>query len=406
MNRSLVTTLLLCVLAMVVPARPAHAQVDVNMTVGGFYDELAPYGRWIDCSYGQCWVPARVNADWQPYTNGQWVYTDYGWTWMSDDPWGGNPYHYGTWTSLDRYGWCWVPGTVWAPAWVTWSYGNNYVGWAPLPPNIAFGESGYSGRAVVVSPTQYVFVPMNRFAGANVTSVRIAAKQNATIFRQTTPVTRFGVSGGIVRNTAIDAATIQRASGVRIETRNISEARSTPRSLTAGTGGGRRLAIVAPAREVKAAIAARPQAVSRAAAPSPEMGRRTQVNQPGRSAAPEPRQAQGQTIARVPVKPERREQTAPKAHRASPAESRGQTAQAPVQHPSKVPGRSEARSTAPGREAAPAQSRQGPAPVVHSQVRQAPARVAQQVPPNQGSKRAKPAEEGKSEEKHSQAPEK
>ncbi len=412
MNKPLSATLFLstlAILAMFVPARPAHAQVDVNVTIGGFYDELAPYGQWVDCSYGQCWVPARVSADWQPYTNGQWVYTDYGWTWMSDDPWGGNPYHYGTWTTLDHYGWCWVPGTVWAPAWVTWSYGNNYVGWAPLPPNIAFGESGYSGRAVVVSPTQYVFVPMNRFAGANVRSVRVSAQQNATIFRQTTPVTRFGVSGGIVRNTAIDAATIQRAGGAKIETHNISETRSTPRSMTAGTGGGRQLAIVAPAREVKAAIAARPQAISRSTAPSQEKGPKAQVNNQGpRSAVQQSRQ--GSTVDRAPVQPGRQEQVAPKAHQASPAESRGQTIQAPAQHPqvgSNASGRSEARRTAPGREAAPAQSHQGPAPVeVHSRARQAPAQVGQHVPPNQGSKREKPAEKGKSEEKHPQGPEK
>src|SRR6266496_1683468 len=48
----------------------------------------------------------------------------------------------------DRYGWVWIPGTVWAPAWVTWTYNDNYVGWAPLPPSIVFGSSGYSGRAI------------------------------------------------------------------------------------------------------------------------------------------------------------------------------------------------------------------------------------------------------------------
>ena len=41
-------------------AQAARAQVSVNVTIGGFYDELAPYGRWVDCRYGQCWVPAQV----------------------------------------------------------------------------------------------------------------------------------------------------------------------------------------------------------------------------------------------------------------------------------------------------------------------------------------------------------
>jgi hypothetical protein len=238
-------------------AQAAQAQVDVNVTIGGFCDELAPYGRWVDCSYGQCWVPARVASDWQPYSNGQWIYTEYGWTWVSNDPWGGNPYHYGTWASIPGYGWSWVPGTVWAPAWVTWSYSNNYVGWAPLPPTVVFGASGYVGGPVVVSQTQYVFVPTNRFVGSNVTTVRIPAQQSAQIFRETRPVTGFAVSGGIVRNTALPMATIERASGTKIETRQIQTAGTAPHPVSAGTA---RLAVVAPAREVKAAVAARPSA--------------------------------------------------------------------------------------------------------------------------------------------------
>ena len=190
----------------------AQAQVNVSVTLGGFYDELAPYGRWVGCSYGQCWVPARVAADWQPYSNGQWIYTEYGWTWVSDDPWGGNPYHYGTWTSIAGLGWAWVPGTVWAPAWVTWSYSNSYVGWAPIPPTVVFGASGYAGAPVIVSQTQYVFVTTNNFVGRNVSSVRIPQQQSAQIFRETRPVTGFAVSGGIVRNTALPMATIERAS--------------------------------------------------------------------------------------------------------------------------------------------------------------------------------------------------
>jgi len=404
MKKFLITTLFLGALAMVFPAQPTKAQVEVSVTIGGFYDELAPYGRWIDCRYGQCWVPARVAADWQPYTNGQWVYTEYGWTWMSDDPWGGNPYHYGTWTSLDRYGWCWVPGTVWAPAWVTWSYSNSYVGWAPLPPTLVFGASGYAGRAVVVSPTQYVFVPTNRFVGTNVTSVRVGAHQNATIFRQTTPVTRFAVSGGIVRNTAIPVATIQQAAGVRVETRSIRDARTTPRSMTAGNAGkSRQVAIVAPAREVKAAVAARPQASSRSAAPSEEKGRKPEVNPEPRRAMPESRQ--GSTVQPSTAKPERQEQKAPKAHQAPSAESRGQAAQAPSQprqEASKPPGRAEARPSEPRHEAAPAEHRQKPPAEAEANphARQAPAKAKQPTPPKQGSEHKKSPEKDKNEEKH------
>jgi hypothetical protein len=275
----------------------------VNVQIGGFYDELAPYGRWVDCSYGQCWVPARVATDWQPYSNGHWIYTEYGWTWVSADPWGGNPYHYGTWASIPVYGWSWVPGTVWAPAWVTWSYSNSYVGWAPIPPTVVFGASGYTGGPVVVSQTQYVFVPTNRFVGGNVRTVRMAPQESAQILRQTRPVTGFAVSGGIVRNTALPMETIERASGARIETRSVQAAGTAPRAVSAGAA---RLAVVAPAREVKAS-ATRPQ-------PAPD----------SRQAAPEA------TRSPQPVDREPAAATARQAPVASPRESSRPPAEAPA----------------------------------------------------------------------------
>ena len=307
-------------------ASVAPAQVGVDVTIGGFYDELAPYGRWVDCSYGQCWVPARVEADWQPYSNGQWIYTEYGWTWISNDPWGGSPYHYGTWTSIEGYGWSWVPGTVWAPAWVTWSYSDNYVGWAPLPPTVVFGASGYSGRPVVVSQTQYVFVPTNRFVGRNVATVRLPARQSAEIFRQTRPVTGFAVTGGIVRNTALPMASIERAGGGRIETRSIQAAGTAPRAVAAGTS---RLAVVAPAREVRAAAAARPQTASRAPEPSREEkhGSAPAEREPARANAPKAhdgppmeshRQAAPETVERRQEPPRQGEAGRPPEHAPKP----------------------------------------------------------------------------------------
>jgi hypothetical protein len=336
-------------------AQAAQAQVGVNVTIGGFYDELAPYGRWVDCSYGQCWVPARVAADWQPYSNGQWIYTEYGWTWVSNDPWGGSPYHYGTWASIEGYGWSWVPGTVWAPAWVTWSYSNSYVGWAPLPPTVVFGASGYVGSPVVVSHTQYVFVPTNRFVGRNVSSVRIPAQQSAQIFRETKPVTGFAVSGGIVRNTALPMATIERAGGGKIETRSIQAAGTAPRAVSPGSA---HLAVVAPAREVKAAVSARPQAASHAAESSKE-----------------------QKQANAPVDRQSGSAKAPKAQNAPPVEQHRQPAEAPAARQQAPPPKPEAgRLAEPASKPKPQSGKEQPAEKPHRQPAEAPA-AHQQVPP-------------------------
>jgi hypothetical protein len=104
----------------------------------GYYDNLAPYGNWVNVDgYGVCWQPAVavVNTAWRPYCDhGHWVYSNCGWYWYSDYSWGWCAFHYGRWLPHATLGWCWVPGSAWAPAWVTWRYSNNYCAWAPLPP--------------------------------------------------------------------------------------------------------------------------------------------------------------------------------------------------------------------------------------------------------------------------------
>jgi len=107
-----------------------------------FHSELAADGTWVDVpGYGPCWRPAilTANPDWRPYYDGgHWVYTDDGWFWQSDYPWGEATFHYGRWTLNPRYGWVWLPGYNWGPSWVCWRHSDGYLGWAPLPPEAVF----------------------------------------------------------------------------------------------------------------------------------------------------------------------------------------------------------------------------------------------------------------------------
>jgi len=129
---------------------------------GVFYDRLSPYGSWTWTEGQYVWVPAGVDAGWRPYTRGRWVYTDYGWTWESYEPFGWATFHYGRWGFSSRIGWFWVPGNRWGPAWVSWRQSDDYLAWAPLPPaydrgglsiNISFGAiPGYYWSVV---PSRY-----------------------------------------------------------------------------------------------------------------------------------------------------------------------------------------------------------------------------------------------------------
>jgi uncharacterized protein DUF6600 len=120
------------------PQPPEQQQYDQGQGDLDFRGTLSPYGEWIDVpGVGEVWRPYDrvVGTDFQPYsTGGHWVYTDYGWTWQSDYPWGWAPFHYGRWVYRSRWGWLWRAGREWGPAWVEWRQGGGYVGWAPMRP--------------------------------------------------------------------------------------------------------------------------------------------------------------------------------------------------------------------------------------------------------------------------------
>jgi hypothetical protein len=115
--------------------------------------EMSMNGQWVDTpEYGQVWQPTSVDSDWQPYMYGHWAWTDAGWAWVSDEPFGWAVYHYGRWGYSDGFGWFWVPGRVWAPAWVAWRSYGGYSGWCPLGP-----------RNTVVVETRWVWVDHAHF---------------------------------------------------------------------------------------------------------------------------------------------------------------------------------------------------------------------------------------------------
>ena len=133
------------------------AQEQVN-DFGVFYDELGPYGQWVDYpGYGYVWQP-NVGPDFVPYsTAGHWVYTEYGWTWASDYNWGWAPFHYGRWNFDDNLGWLWIPGNEWGPAWVAWRSAPGYYGWAPLGPS-RYGYAYDDYDNYYVPNNEWVFV--------------------------------------------------------------------------------------------------------------------------------------------------------------------------------------------------------------------------------------------------------
>ena len=103
------------------PGEPVES-VDV------FYDQISPYGMWVDePDVGRVFIPDT--AGFVPYTTGRWEYTSVGFVWVSNEPFGWATNHYGRWAFSNNYGrWYWLPDTQWGPAWVDWRQTGDEFG--------------------------------------------------------------------------------------------------------------------------------------------------------------------------------------------------------------------------------------------------------------------------------------
>ena len=191
--------------AMSVCATVTYIHAADPVSVDFFHENLEPYGDWREVGdYGYCWQPRNVDENWGPYREGHWLYTDAGWTWDSEEPYSWAVYHYGRWARLDRVGWVWVPGTEWGPAWVSWRHSPQHVGWAPLPPDAEFNRSvGFSSRVDAdydIGPANYRFVEVRNFGAPQLRTVIVEPRQNITIIRETTNITRITYVNNLVYN--------------------------------------------------------------------------------------------------------------------------------------------------------------------------------------------------------------
>ena len=194
---------LLFAAALFIVTTAPRAGAAINVSV--FYDSLEPYGEWIDSAdYGYVWHPGDVDADWRPYTAGHWVFTDVGWTWVSDEPFGWATYHYGRWVNLVNTGWSWVPDTEWGPAWVSWRRSPRHVGWAPLPPEARFREataiSSWVAGYYDIGPGYYNFVEVRQFGAPRLREVVLPARENVTIVNETRNITNITYVNNVVHN--------------------------------------------------------------------------------------------------------------------------------------------------------------------------------------------------------------
>jgi hypothetical protein len=208
-------------------------EIDISF----FYDYLSPYGAWVSYSpYGYVWIPRPVGLRWRPYTNGRWIWTDDGWTWVSFYEWGWVPFHYGRWGWDRRLGWFWVPGTIWGPAWVTWRWNNLYIGWAALPPDVEFTMGVGITRLPPNFPhNHWIFIEGRYFQHSSVDRYVLPPERNATIINYTVSKANLKVRNRRVVDDGVDFEQVRRLTGSQVSRYALEDARRPQETKLTGS---------------------------------------------------------------------------------------------------------------------------------------------------------------------------
>ena len=212
------------------PVPTVQADVDIQILT----QDLQPFGHWVDSAeYHMCWAPNpdRVRTDWRPYMVGRWAYTDFGWTWISDEPWGHITYHYGSWIEDPIHGWIWVPGRVWSPAWVAWWSNDEYIGWAPLPPHLCMRAQRIGhleAEAIGWRPSQFSFVHARHIMERRLQDHVRPVRENVTIIKKTFNITNINVnSDNWIVNNSISVQNVENVTYRRVRHESLMSATSS-----------------------------------------------------------------------------------------------------------------------------------------------------------------------------------
>ncbi|CAN0443801.1 unnamed protein product, partial [Phaeothamnion confervicola] len=172
---------------------------------------------------------------------------EHGWYWESEEEFGWVVYHYGRWLLDQRYGWLWVPGREWGPAWVAWREGEEAIGWAPLPPEAEF-DGQVDGAYTFDTLDQPRYAPMWMFVAPAMLALPMVYRhfyppnRSTYYFGRSRFATFYSFRDRRVFNRGIDRRVIERHSSRPVPVLQI-RPMNTPRDLGRGRGGTERGAI-------------------------------------------------------------------------------------------------------------------------------------------------------------------
>jgi len=159
---------------------------------------LASYGTFFEHQkYGKVWMPSAnvVPQGWHPYPPCHWVNTKYGWYFQDNTPWGAIVHHHGRWAHEPKVGWMWIPGEEFSPGWVIWKTSEQWVGWAPTPPD---QDMKTLDADAFNTDKMWTFMDAQKFGKSCAGDAVVAASQVPVILAQTRYITEFVYVDGIL----------------------------------------------------------------------------------------------------------------------------------------------------------------------------------------------------------------
>ena len=240
------------------------------MDVGFFYEELSPYGDWVYTrDFGWAWFPRNVHAYWRPYNDGRWVMTEYGWTWVSYEPFGWATYHYGRWAGIRASAGSGFPARSGVPRGCPGRAAEATSAGRRCRPQVGFQvgvgiQLGGFNLSVGIRPDYYNFVPERSFLEPRLSGYWCPTARNVTIIHNTTNVTNYTYIDNRVINRGIDVARIEQATGHRVQ----SSASPTRKEKAAHRGGEGEVRIYRPQKQKLDTVQAAPRPNCRASVPS------------------------------------------------------------------------------------------------------------------------------------------
>lgn len=211
-------------------------QYGMDMDTDSMYNYLAPYGNWVNMQpYGYVWTPRNMGYQWRPYSNGHWVMTEYGWTWVAYEPWGAVPFHYGRWGYDDYIGWYWVPGNTWGPAWVSWRWNDQYAGWAPLHPGIQIrADMDFGSISINIPLRSWNFLQIVHFLDNDINRYTLPYERNSYLYNYTTNRSFPNYRNDRIYNPGIGVDLVRRLTRRNVTQYRIRDARQPGRARIAG----------------------------------------------------------------------------------------------------------------------------------------------------------------------------